>query len=167
MKSEVGIKIHLRRKKNNCRSYLEDTQNFDGTEAERRTKESQKAAQQEHRPTVMCDGEPLKNCFLFRYLGSMFVADGSIETDVRRRIGIAQTRAGQLRHILGSAIIPMETSVKLYDVAVGSLIVHLRMRGMGSNGKNPKTSKRGEQQTPVTFHWKANKGRGKTSNDKL
>ena len=65
-----------------------------GTEAERKAKERQKENQQESRPIVLCDGEPLKNCYLFKYLGSMFAADGSDELDVRRRIGIAQSRLG-------------------------------------------------------------------------
>ena len=94
MKSQAGVAIHLRRKSTNCRSYLEDHQNFTGTEAERKAKERQKENQQESRPIVLCDGEPLKNCYLFKYLGSMFAADGSDELDVRRRIGIAQSRLG-------------------------------------------------------------------------
>ena len=95
--SERGVKIHCSRKKGNCRHFLENTeQNFTGTIAEKKCKKKQLEDQQEQRPAVRCDGEKLVNCFLFRYLGSMFAADGSQEHDVTRRIGIAQTRAGKL-----------------------------------------------------------------------
>ena len=101
-----------------------DKQNFAGTEAARRARETQKEIQQESREEILCEGEKLKNCYLFRYLGSVFAADGSDEPDVRRRIGIAKARAGQLRHVLGSVHVPMETKVKLYNAAVGSLFTY-------------------------------------------
>ena len=54
----------------------------------------------------------------------MFTADGSDEPDVCRRIGIAKARADQLHHVLGSVHVPMETKVKLYNAAVGSLFTY-------------------------------------------
>ena len=99
-------------------------QNFTGTIAEKKSKTKQLEDQQKDRPAVRCDGEKLKNCFLFRYLGSMFAADGSEEHDVTRRIGIAQTRAGKLRHVFGSKHIPMATKLRLYAAAVGSLFTY-------------------------------------------
>ena len=39
---------------------------------------------------------------------------------MRRRIGIAQSRAGQLRHVMGSRDIPVVTKIKLHNAAVGS-----------------------------------------------
>ena len=54
----------------------------------------------------------------------MFAADGSEEHDVTRRIGIAQTRAGKLRHVFGSKHIPMATKLRLYSAAVGSLFTY-------------------------------------------
>ena len=54
----------------------------------------------------------------------MFAADGSDEPDVRRRIGIAQSRAGQLRHVMGSRHIKMATKIALYNAAVVSLFTY-------------------------------------------
>ena len=122
--SERGVKIHCSKAKNNCKSALEDLQNFTGTEAERKAKETQKEEQQQLRPAVKCEGRNLVNCYKFRYLGSIFAADGSNEPDIRRRIGIAQTRAGQLRHIFGSPKISVAVKLKLYNAAVGSLFTY-------------------------------------------
>ena len=54
----------------------------------------------------------------------MFAADGSQEHDIRRRIDIAQTRAGQLRHVLGNKLIDLNTRLRLYNAAVGSLLTY-------------------------------------------
>ena len=130
-------------------------QNFAGTEAERKTKEQQKDDQQKGRPTILCEGKPLKNCYLFKYLGSLFAADGSDNPDVRRRIGIAKTRAGQLRHVLGSKHIKIGAKIKLYNVAVVSLFTY------GCEGwvLTPKvTDKRSKQRSPVSLHGEREKG---------
>ena len=99
-------------------------QRFDGTQAEKKAKQKQVEEQQKLRPVIKCHGKPLINTFLFRYLGSIFAADGSMEHDVARRIGIASTRAGQLRHVMGSQHIPMETKLKIYNAAVVSLFTY-------------------------------------------
>ena len=39
------------------------------------------------------------NCWHFKYLGAIYEAGGGEMTDVRRRITMARTRFGQLRHI--------------------------------------------------------------------
>ena len=76
--SEFGVRVHMRRKKNNCSKFLqEEDQNFTGTVAERKAKLQQKVRQQKQRPTVKCEGEKLDNVFLFKYLGSIFAADGT------------------------------------------------------------------------------------------
>ena len=73
---------------------------------------------------MLCDGEKLKNCFIFRHLDSLSAADGNEDHDIARRIGIAQTRAGKMRHVLGSKHIPMATKLRLYGAAVGSLFTY-------------------------------------------
>ena len=123
-KSAHGVKIHRSRSAKCKQMWTERAQVFTGTEAERKAREKQKEDQQKQRPVVMCENEPLKNCYLFKYLGSMFAADGSDEPDVRRRIGIAQSRAGQLRHVLGSRHIKMATKIALYNAAVVSLFTY-------------------------------------------
>ena len=58
--------------------------------------------------TAICDGKTLKNCYLFKYLGSMFAADGTEDADLRRRIGMAVSRCGQLHFVLGATHINMK-----------------------------------------------------------
>ena len=72
----------------------------------------------------MCEGKPLKNCYLFKYLGSIFAADGSQEHDIQRRIGIVTTRAGQLRHVFNDKSLSLETKLRLYEAAVVSLFTY-------------------------------------------
>ena len=47
-------------------------------------------------PTVKWGDKPASNCWTFEYLGSMFTPDGNQETDVRRRIVMAQQRHGKM-----------------------------------------------------------------------
>ena len=54
----------------------------------------------------------------------MFTADGQEDTDIKRRIGIAMTRCGQLRFILGSNTISTKTKMQIYRSAVGSLFTY-------------------------------------------
>ena len=72
----------------------------------------------------MCEGEGLKNCFVFRYLGSLFSADGSEDKDVKRRVAMAVGRCGKLRHVMQSSHIPLVTKIKIYKCAVGSLFTY-------------------------------------------
>ena len=124
--NEHGIKIHLSRKKNSCKKYLweQNKQNFKGTVAEKKAVARKLHDQQKERPAVQCEGTRLKNVFLFKYLGSIFAANGSQEPDVKRRIGIATTRMGQLRHLFNSTKIQMNTKLRLYEAAVVSLFTY-------------------------------------------
>ena len=72
---------------------------------------------------VECEGETLKNVYVFKYLGSMFTADGDQTRDVKRRIGMASTRMGELRHVFNSAI-AKKVKMKIYKTAVGSLLTY-------------------------------------------
>ena len=54
----------------------------------------------------------------------MFTADGRDDVDTRRRIGMAVTRCGQLRFVLGATNIKMKTKMKIYKSAVGSLFTY-------------------------------------------
>ena len=48
---------------------------------------------------VCCQGKPLENVYSFRYLGSMFTANGQEDKDIKRRVGMTMTRRGQLRSL--------------------------------------------------------------------
>ena len=54
--------------------------------------EETKAENQKQLEKVCCKGKRLKNSYQFKYLGSMFTADGSEDFDLRRHIGIAMSR---------------------------------------------------------------------------
>ena len=74
-------------------------------------------------PQVECAGDELVNAFYFKYLGSIFAADGDHKYDVRRRIGIAMTRMGQLRHVFSSKL-PRSLKLKVYKAAICSLFTY-------------------------------------------
>ena len=65
----------------------------------------------------------VKNVFVFRYLGSLFTANGDQSRDVRRRIGMAEARMGELRHVF-SAKISFHVKMKIYKTAVCSLMTY-------------------------------------------
>ena len=74
-------------------------------------------------PTITCEGKALKNVLFFKHLGSIFTADGTQEKDLDRRIAIATTRAGQLRHIFGAKL-SLFKKLKLYQAAIVSLFTY-------------------------------------------
>ena len=115
-----GVKVHYARR---CRKYDQEQQ-FEGTIAKQKHTAAVLAKRQQHEDKVICEGEPLKNCFTFKYLGSMFAADGTEEADLNRRVGMANTRCGQLRFVLGADNIKMSTKLKIYKCAVGSLFTY-------------------------------------------
>ena len=53
---------------------------------------------------MKCEGVKVLNTFTFKYLGSIFAADGDQRYDVRRRISLAMTRMGKLTHVFNSKI---------------------------------------------------------------
>ena len=69
-------------------------QKFTGTRADTKVKERKMADAQKLKPSVLCEGLKLKNIFNFKYLGSIFSADGEHMRDVDRRVGSAMNRCG-------------------------------------------------------------------------
>ena len=119
-RSATGVKVHYASK---CKKYDRE-QSFAGTVANALHAEAVKEERQKQEGKVLCEGEQLKNCFQFKYLGSMFTADGSEDFDLRRRIGSAMSRSGQLRFILGAKNVSFATKMKIYRCAVGSLFTY-------------------------------------------
>ena len=101
----------------------EATQNFKGTCAATRVRENKIAKAQEDEAKVKCGDLPLENIFHFKYLGSIFSADGDQQYDVRKRVGMAMTRMGQLRHIF-NADISINLKMKIYKTAICSLLTY-------------------------------------------
>ena len=56
-------------------------------------------------------------------MGSIFAADGDHKYDVTRRIALAMSRCGALRHVFDSKI-PVGMKIKLYKVAITSLLAY-------------------------------------------
>ena len=68
-------------------------------------------------PKIKCGGRVLKNVYVFKYLGSMFSADGDHMVDVKRRVDLAMARMDQLIHIFDS-VIEFKLNMKIYKTAV-------------------------------------------------
>ena len=100
------------------------TQCFNGRKAEKAAYVCKLVEAQMQRPTVECEGKKLKNVFKFKYLGSIFAADGSQEHDITRRIALAMQRCGQLRQVFSSEVLHTPTKVTIYKTAVTSLLTY-------------------------------------------
>ena len=61
---------------------VRESQNFQRSKAEQAAITEKRKEVQTERPDVKCEGKNLENIFLFKYLGSVFAADGSHDHDV-------------------------------------------------------------------------------------
>ena len=116
-KSARGIKIHMRKVHKE-----EDPQVFKGRLADKAVTIQKMAAQQSRRPKIYCEGKELDNVYKFKYLGSLFTADGDEDQDIQVRIAMAQKRWSSLRHIFGSPHLPIKIKIRLYSASVCSLL---------------------------------------------
>jgi hypothetical protein len=130
-KSERGVKIHKSKtcyyNTHNQHRYFNregQQQCFTGTKAESAAKITKMTAEQSNKPIVNCDGNALHNIFKFKYLGSIFAADGEQSHDIQRRIALAASRCGQLRHCFDSPNISTATKIKIYKAAVVSILTY-------------------------------------------
>ena len=124
-KNARGVKCHKRHCYflNTGKEQKKQDFKFRKAEAAAKTKKMKEA--QETRPKVECEGKALNNVFLFKYLGSLFSADGSHhQYDVTRRIILAKKRCGQLRNIFSSPDVPTATKISIYKSAVMSLLTY-------------------------------------------
>ena len=80
--------------------------------------------QQRERPKVMCELEELENVFRFKYLGTLFTANGDQSFDVQARIAMAMRRCGQLGHMFNSEHLGQNLKIRLYVAAVLSLLTY-------------------------------------------
>ena len=107
------------------RSHKEEKeQEFQGRLVDRAVQIKKLEAQQEQRPQVMCEGQPLENTFKFRYLGTMFAANASQHFDIESRIAMAMSRCGRLRPVFDSKVITLHLKLRLYEAAVCSLLTY-------------------------------------------
>ena len=68
---------------------------------------------QKQRPEVKSEGETLEIVFRFRYLGSIFAADGSQIFDVERRVALVMRRCGQLKQGFDSDVISLRVKLNI------------------------------------------------------
>ena len=122
--SDRGVKIHVAKSHGKFDMTTEPQQSFKNSLADKAVREQKLAAQQELRPTIFCEGKALDNVFKFGYLGNIFAADGLQEYDIRTRIGMAMTRCGKLSHMFDSPALGPWLKVRLYTVAVVSLLTY-------------------------------------------
>ena len=76
---------------------------------------------------VKCDHTDLQNVGFFKYLGSIFAADGEQRHDVSRRIAIALSRFGELRQIFNSDDLDQQLKIKIYKAAIASQLADIRL----------------------------------------
>ena len=95
-----------------------------GTRAERKVIRKRKAQAQLLRGTVLIEGQPLKNAFQFRYLGSEFCADGDALVPVEARMEKAAVRFSMLCQIWKSSELSVALKLRLYAAAVVSVLIY-------------------------------------------
>ncbi len=79
----------------------------------------------EQRQAVLPDGEPLEDVAKFKYLGSMFVANGQGTDEIRSRINFARSAFSRLQSCLWSRReISLSTKGRVYQVVVRSILLY-------------------------------------------
>ena len=79
---------------------------------------------QDNKAHVNCDGVDLDNVWLFKYLGSLFRADGDQKTDIRSRVAIAMVTSVKMRGIWASPHIPQSLKLRIYKTGVCSKLTY-------------------------------------------
>ena len=95
-----------------------------GTTADKDTRNEMRKKAQENLEHVVCEGEEIENVWVFKYLGSIFRADGSQIPDILARIAMATTTAGKMRQIWASKSIPFALKLRIYKTGVCSRLVY-------------------------------------------
>ncbi len=79
----------------------------------------------EQRQAVLLDGEPLEDVEKFKFLGSMFVANGQGAGETRSRINLASSAFPRLQSCLWSRReISLRTKSRVYQAVVCSILLH-------------------------------------------
>ena len=72
----------------------------------------------------MCENVSLDNVAIFKYLGSLFPADGKQSCDIDARIDQAFSRCGELHNIFNSKSLSANLKLRLYEAAVCSILTY-------------------------------------------
>uniref|UniRef100_H3B4N3 Reverse transcriptase domain-containing protein n=1 Tax=Latimeria chalumnae TaxID=7897 RepID=H3B4N3_LATCH len=73
---------------------------------------------------ITCSGEDLEELQQFNYLGSILAADGDIEIEIQRRIGLVTNAFNTLLNIWKSKKIKTKTKLKLYKSNIRLVLLH-------------------------------------------
>ena len=122
-KSRHGVKIHKARV-HDAGVWDQDKQIFKHRLADEAVKVAKMTAQQKLRPCIMCEDSPLENVFKFKYLGTIFAADGRQCYDIDTRITTAKSRCGKLRNIFDCPHLPEALKIRLYAASICSLMTY-------------------------------------------
>ena len=66
----------------------------------------------------MCEGVPLDNVGIFKYLGTLYPADGKQSYGIDSRIAQAFLRCGELHSVFNSKSLSTRLKLRLYEAAV-------------------------------------------------
>ena len=114
----LGLKTQIRRAKHDWHKKRAQTT------ARKDVRNDKLEVQQEDTPTKVYWGrEKVQDSWRFIYLGSLFQADGDQTPDIKRRIAMAKSRAGALRHVW-SAALPLTLKLRLYVSACCSILTY-------------------------------------------
>ena len=75
-------------------------------------------------PRAKWDDAEADNSWRFKYLGSIFQADGKQMPDVKCRIAMVRTRFGRLRHVWEAGCLHLNLKLRLYKSAVCSILTY-------------------------------------------
>ena len=103
------------RKKNRSRT---------GSLADKAVQRAKRKAEEEKRPLVVINGEPIENVYTFDYFGSQQQCDGEDNVDVHHRMNIAQATFSSLSRIWPDHRLPIALKLRLYCSAVCSTFSH-------------------------------------------
>ena len=118
-KNSHGVKIHKRK----C-LHRPDPQNFKGTCADAKVRNLKMEEAQKQKQRVHCEAVCLKNVAHFKYLGSIFSADGRQERDVKRRVALALSRCGALHQTFNSEALELGLKLDIYRTAVTPILTY-------------------------------------------
>ena len=114
-----GLRVHEGRwcgRKKNCSRA--------GSLADKAVQRAKRKADEETRPQVMVNGEPIDNVYAFEYLGSQQQCDGEDDADVHHRMNLATTTFSSLSHIWPDRRLPIALKLRLYCAAICSTFSH-------------------------------------------
>ena len=146
-RSASALKAHITR--------THPERQYHGSTADKDTRNELHALAQNQKCQVVCEGDPIKNVWLSKYLGSRFRAAGDQMADVKARIGAATATAGKMRGVWASKNIPLALKLRIYKTGVCSRLTYgsetwrldSRTRKM-LNGTNSRLVSRITKKTP-------------------